>query len=138
MTDRVRAMIFNESREFLVLFREMKIGRVLLLPGGGLEPGESDLFALEREMKEEIGIDLSSLVPLKIAPYTGSDKRLGVLKFFFFTLKEGVEVFNMETTKTSALKWCSYDVYLRLCLEGCVMGAEVDSAYDYLLRMTER
>ena len=63
---RTRVFIINEKGEFLILVRSLKdkglpgylIG---LLPGGGVDEGESYIESLNREVKEEIGVTLESL-----------------------------------------------------------------------------
>lgn len=55
---RAAAIIITDGRILLVAHK--KNGRVYwLLPGGGVEYGESMVEALHREVKEEIGIDVA-------------------------------------------------------------------------------
>lgn len=55
---RVSAIIFNEKRLVVTKHSVEGYGDYYLLPGGGLELGESPLEALQRECKEEIGIEI--------------------------------------------------------------------------------
>jgi 8-oxo-dGTP pyrophosphatase MutT (NUDIX family) len=53
----VRALVLDpQDRVLLVRFEFPTTGTRWALPGGGLEPGESDLDALHRELAEEVGL----------------------------------------------------------------------------------
>ncbi|MFC0622574.1 NUDIX domain-containing protein [Kribbella deserti] len=62
----VRALIVDESDHVLLCRFDLvdTAGKVILAaPGGGIEPGESLLAALTRELREEIGLELDGLDP---------------------------------------------------------------------------
>lgn len=72
----VRALILDpHDRVLLVRFEFPNTGTRWALPGGGLEPGESDHEALQRELAEELG-----LVGAEIGPHIWT--RLHVIPFF--------------------------------------------------------
>ena len=52
---KVRAIIENDSGEFIISFEAGKC----IFPGGKRENGETDLEAIQREIKEETGISIS-------------------------------------------------------------------------------
>lgn len=53
----VRALLLTPDDEVLLVRFEFPNGRTRwALPGGGVEPGESDLEALHRELEEEVGL----------------------------------------------------------------------------------
>jgi len=56
------AVILDQSGRVAVV-RDEASGR-LFLPGGGSRPGESPQRTVEREVREELGRDVSSLAPL--------------------------------------------------------------------------
>lgn len=56
---RVAAIIQNEKGEILLIRQQKKKKDYWLLPGGGIEFGETAEQALERELKEELNIELS-------------------------------------------------------------------------------
>ena len=45
----------------------------VLLPGGHVEPGESLTRALKREMREELGIRVEKITPIRVRYYTASN-----------------------------------------------------------------
>jgi 8-oxo-dGTP diphosphatase len=49
----VRAVVFNAAGEVAIIFAERD--NYFKLPGGGIDPGECDLKAVQREMEEETG-----------------------------------------------------------------------------------
>ncbi|MBP9886290.1 MAG: NUDIX hydrolase [Leptospiraceae bacterium] len=57
---RVAALIRNDKGEILLIKQRKKNKDYWLLPGGGIEFGESAIVALERELKEELNLDVSS------------------------------------------------------------------------------
>lgn len=59
LTDhRTRVFMFYNAR-FLVLLRDFKPNVTVLLPGGGIDPGETSLVGVKREIKEEINFDVT-------------------------------------------------------------------------------
>lgn len=71
----VRALIIDPlHRVLLVRFEFPRSGTRWALPGGGLEPGESDHDALRRELAEELGLENPVIGPhiwnrLHIVPF---------------------------------------------------------------------
>ncbi len=64
------AFIMNNKREIALV----KTSFGLFLPGGGLDPGEDELTALARELREEIGYELTKAVFLfRAAQYHWSE-----------------------------------------------------------------
>jgi 8-oxo-dGTP diphosphatase len=59
---RVAALIRNESGEILLIKQRKKKKDYWLLPGGGIEFGESAIDALGRELKEELNIEIENPV----------------------------------------------------------------------------
>lgn len=60
----VRALILDpDDRVLLVRFEFPNSGRKWALPGGGVEPGESDHEALRRELHEEVGAPTFEIGP---------------------------------------------------------------------------
>lgn len=52
----VRAILLTPEQSILLVRFEFPTATVWALPGGGLDPGESHLTALHRELAEEVGI----------------------------------------------------------------------------------
>jgi 8-oxo-dGTP pyrophosphatase MutT (NUDIX family) len=52
----VRALVLDPDQRLLLVRFEFPDGTRWALPGGGLEPGESDHDALRRELAEELGL----------------------------------------------------------------------------------
>ncbi|MEI7013519.1 NUDIX hydrolase [Leptospira licerasiae] len=57
---RVAALIRNRKGDILLLQQKKKDAYYWLLPGGGIEFGESAEDALRRELKEELSLDITS------------------------------------------------------------------------------
>lgn len=58
-----RALILTPDRDLLLGSHGTPDGFVWAAPGGGIEPGETPIEALTRELEEEIGLDISFLEP---------------------------------------------------------------------------
>jgi 8-oxo-dGTP pyrophosphatase MutT (NUDIX family) len=69
-----RAVIRTEDQQVLLVRFEFPAGRRWALPGGGVDPGESAVDALRRELVEELG-----LVDVQIGPHVWN--RLHVVPF---------------------------------------------------------
>lgn len=57
----VSALIVNNSNEFLLVNLESFENKYFAVPGGGIEQGETLEAAVYREVREELGIEKSSL-----------------------------------------------------------------------------
>lgn len=67
MKESVAIIIFNETKDQVLLLKRRDIP-VWVLPGGGIDPGESPEEAAEREATEEAGCPIT--LTRKIAEYT--------------------------------------------------------------------
>jgi 8-oxo-dGTP diphosphatase len=61
----VHAAVLDDAGECVLLLRQSYGDRRWGLPGGAVEPGETIVGALERECREELGVDV------EIGPLTG-------------------------------------------------------------------
>ena len=59
----VRAVLLTPDSSLLLVRFEFPSGTVWALPGGGLDPGESHLAALHRELHEEVGMVAADVGP---------------------------------------------------------------------------
>src|SRR5437660_5099278 len=55
---------------------------LVLLPGGHVEVGESLDRALKREMREEIGINVEKIIPIRVRYYTASNGERQRIHYF--------------------------------------------------------
>lgn len=73
--DIVSSLIYSKDNKLLMGMKDPKAGGVYPdcwhIPGGGIEEGESKEQAVAREVKEEVGIDIS---PYRIEFVTDEDK----------------------------------------------------------------
>lgn len=61
----VRALVIDpEARILLVRFEFEDVGTVWAMPGGGIEPHETAMEALHRELSEEVGLHDAEIGPL--------------------------------------------------------------------------
>ena len=67
MAESVSCVIFNEAKDQVLLLKRRDIP-VWVLPGGGIEPGESPEKAAQREAEEETGLKVE--IARKVAYYT--------------------------------------------------------------------
>jgi 8-oxo-dGTP pyrophosphatase MutT (NUDIX family) len=67
----VRALVLDDQDRVLLARFESPVGMLWIMPGGGVEPGESDEHALHRELAEEVG-----LVGARIGPCIWQRRRL--------------------------------------------------------------
>ena len=57
--ERVRAVIIKDGDLILIRMKHETIGEYWILPGGGVEKGETRIAALRRECMEEMGVEVS-------------------------------------------------------------------------------
>ena len=74
----VRALVVDTSQRVLLVRFEFPTATRWALPGGGLEPGESHLDALRRELEEEVGLVEAAIGPqiwhrLHIVPFLNGE-----------------------------------------------------------------
>ena len=108
---RVSVLIFNEKQQVLLINMKRKNLDVFVLPGGGLEYGESITEGAKREVKEETNLDIEikKLVYVKEL-YTKADESMDIIllgKIISGELKKGFDPEHGENQALHEVLWVS-------------------------------
>ena len=124
----VKAFIVNPNDELLIIKRrdnDVHKPGVWDIPGGRLELGENPFDGLKREAKEEIGLDIDILNPLRVHHFTRDDgQNITMLTFLCRPLSGHVNLSEehteyawtpMEIVKEKLTKefYGEVDIYMR-------------------------
>ena len=72
------AVIENSAGDFLIAQRanHQHMGGYWEFPGGKVESGESIFAALQREIREEVALEIKSATPMLKIPFSYPDKKV--------------------------------------------------------------
>ncbi|HRY82776.1 MAG TPA: isoleucine--tRNA ligase [Candidatus Moranbacteria bacterium] len=103
----VGALITNDKGEILLIHRNEK-GRKITwaLPGGKVEKGETFREAVEREVKEELGVEIQSLKAFVKKPYIFEGR---LFETVCYEVKVKSEPKNMVPDEADKIGWFSID-----------------------------
>src|SRR5712691_6459022 len=74
---------------------------LILLPGGHIEAGESLDRALKREMREELGIRVAKMTPIRVRYYTASNGERQRIHYFRIKDWKG----RIRSTEAESVYW---------------------------------
>ena len=131
------ALFFNEKDELLIVKPNYKSG--WLVPGGVIDALESPYAACVREIKEEIGLDISHLVFLGVG-YSKDPAREGIPSYdsIHFTFlggtltREQIANIVLQKSELDEYKFCPRDEALSLLRPK--LSARVRAAFDAMAR----
>ncbi len=89
---RVAALIENEEKNVLLIQQKKKDKVYWLLPGGGVEFGETAEVALRRELREEIGVEINSCQFLFINESIDPDGKRHLIQLVFQVKLKGTDI----------------------------------------------
>lgn len=101
----VKIVLINDRNEILLNLRDVdhpENPNVWALPGGGVDPGESEEEALVREVKEEINYNLKEYKKLKEI-FLDAGKRV------FYFGKIDVEISELKVGEGQEIKFFTYE-----------------------------
>lgn len=99
---RVRAIILDDKEDSVLLVKNLSYN-YFHLPGGAIEKDESPEMAIRREVREELGIEITIVKKFSKGFYEGSQKSIEI---FLCTTKQSVIVPQWEL---SAAGWFKFD-----------------------------
>ncbi|MGR3911888.1 MAG: NUDIX hydrolase [Candidatus Rhabdochlamydia sp.] len=99
MSSSVVCILMNQDQVLLIKRRDIP---VWVLPGGGIDPGESPEECAVREMQEETG--LTTTIKRKIGEYSPLNKLTRYTHFFEMTLLSGTLTLTDETADIQFFK----------------------------------
>jgi len=106
------ALILHEGRYLLTRRKaDVHLGGLWEFPGGKREPGESLEECLCRELREELGIEITAPVPFQVIRHAYPEKTVE-LHFFRCTIKDG----HPRPLGCEALQWVPPEELARMPL----------------------
>jgi ADP-ribose pyrophosphatase YjhB (NUDIX family) len=108
---RCQAVILKDNK--MLVLRQYNYKRqeeYWMLPGGGLEDGETEQQCIIREIKEETGLDVEIKEVLFDEPGNGKDVYQRYVTFLCIPVKDSIEIIGNETVsyrKILELVWIS-------------------------------
>jgi len=106
-----KALVFNGERKFLAIKRSYG-NETWDIVGGAVEIPENHEKALRREIKEEAGLEVTDLEPLKVESAYNEDEEAYVL-FIGYRCNAVTEDIKLSKEHTS-YKWVSKEEFLNL------------------------
>ena len=110
----VSAIFINKYKEILIQ-DHVKLD-ALTLPGGKVDDGEDESTTIIRELKEELGVDITRYIRIgdildcgKLEYPAGSNNYCHFTQEFFVILDYAGKITNMEPEKHKSLLWISLD-----------------------------
>ncbi len=127
MRDAAVAVVFDEAKENVLLVKRRDVP-VWVLPGGGIDPGETPEEAAVREVQEESGLEVRII--RKVAVYTPTGKLSSTAHLFECQIIQGELCASDETQGAGFFPVNSYpppvfDVHRRWLQDACENRAEV-------------
>lgn len=120
MRTAVCGIIFNDDRSQVLLLKRRDIP-VWVLPGGGIDPGESPENAVERELWEETGCRVA--IVRKIAEYLPVNSLTQLTHFFECTILSGTPTQGSETKEIQYFPLSKLPKYLAPPYKGWIEDA---------------
>ena len=115
----VRALLLDSDRRVLLVRFEFPTATRWALPGGGVEPGETDVDALRRELDEEVGLVDATIGPqiwhrLHIVPFLngefdGQRERIHLVECAPFEPQPRLTWEQMNAEFVHELRWWTVD-----------------------------
>lgn len=93
-SESVKGIILSDDRKTLLMIMRRDVP-VWVLPGGGIEPGETPEDAVVRELKEETGFTVA--ITKKIAEYTPQNRLTRYTHFYECAILGGAPQTGLET-----------------------------------------
>lgn len=108
MRVRVAALIQDSKGKILLVQQQKKKSGYWLLPGGGIEFGESGEEALKRELKEELSLEVSYTEFLLLNESIDPNKKRHLIQIVFLTkVRELLPVLNAKEKAISGFGYFS-------------------------------
>jgi 8-oxo-dGTP diphosphatase len=115
----VRALLIDPADRVLLVRFEFPTATRWALPGGGLEPGETHVAALRRELAEEVGLsnadigphiwDRLHIVPFLNGSYDGQRERIHLVRCGGFDARPQLSWEQMNAEFVYELRWWTAD-----------------------------
>ncbi|HZX55954.1 MAG TPA: NUDIX domain-containing protein [Ilumatobacteraceae bacterium] len=117
--DAVRALVVDDENRVLLVRFEFPTATRWALPGGGLEPGETHLQALARELFEEVGLrdpDVGPviwhrlhIVPFLNGQFDGQREQIHLVRTATFEPRPQLSWEQMNAEFVHELRWWTLD-----------------------------
>jgi 8-oxo-dGTP diphosphatase len=115
----VRALLIDHADRVLLVRFEFPTATRWALPGGGLEPGETHVAALRRELAEEVGLndadigphiwDRLHIVPFLNGSFDGQEERIHLVRCPSFNARPQLSWEQMNAEYVYELRWWTVD-----------------------------